>query len=106
MDLREESRGMGVQQHSELQECLLELEYLKTSSLTELSHEMEELKSSLFDGFESIAISSAYTVSSELKRDLHAMNTTIDRSVRLWGNDWNVRKRVQSNQQKLDHVLF
>ena len=30
----------------------------------------------------------------------------MDRTVRLWGNDWNVRRRVASNQEKLDHVLF
>merc|ERR1712176_260262 len=34
------------------------------------------------------------------------MNNTINRTVRLWGNDWNIKKRVISNQGKLDHCLF
>ena len=92
--------------NSEMRECIHELQYLKTSSMAELSNELSTLKMELFDGFESISISSAFNVSQDIKKDLHSMNNVIDRTVRLWGNDWNVKKRVISNQQKLDHVLF
>ena len=91
---------------SELRECLLELQYLKTSSLAQLENELSTLKNELFDGFESLAISSAFNVSQSIRRDLHSMNNVIDRTVRLWGNDWNIKKRVISNQSKLDQVLF
>jgi len=66
------------------------LQYLKSSSLAALGIELSSLKNELFDGFESIAISSAFNVSQSIRADLHSMNNCIERTVRLWSNDWNI----------------
>jgi len=92
--------------NSEMNECLIELRYLQSSTLSRIENEVNELKSELTDNLESLSIAAAHNVSREITHDLHFMNSKIDRSVRILSSDWNTSKRVLRNQQRLDACLM